>query len=297
MPAVRPRLLLTLLDALGGEVGTRDFQKLLFLYTQEWEEIPSFDFVPLKYGGFSFTSHADRRRLVVAELLQNDDETWRITAAGRRAAVSKGKERLLLDRFSRAHRELRGEKLVAHAYKKHPYYAIRSEIIESVLHENADRALVMAARPTPRSAGLVTIGYEGKSLESYLNQLLKDAVTRLCDVRRNPISRKYGFSKATLSKACEGVGIKYEHLPELGIASDKRRELNSQADYDILFSLYEREHLPKQTSAIAKIVEWIEDGERVALTCYELKPCQCHRHCIADSLDNKRGRKFTPLHL
>ena len=51
---------------------------------------------------------------------------------------------------------------------------------------------------------------------SYLNLLLTNSVTLLCDVRRNALSRRYGFSKSTRSKACEGVGIRYEHLPELG---------------------------------------------------------------------------------
>lgn len=45
--------------------------------------------------------------------------------------------------------------------------------------------------------------------------------------------------KGTLSKACEGVGIRYEHLPELGIASDERRNLETQADYDALFAQYD----------------------------------------------------------
>ena len=100
---------------------------------------------------------------------------------------------------------------------------------------------------------MVTIGYEGRSLEVYLNLLLKNSVTLLCDVRRNPLSRKYGFSKRTLSNACESVGIRYEHLPELGIASEKRRELDTQAHYDALFAEYERKSLPQQRAALDKI--------------------------------------------
>ena len=49
----------------------------------------------------------------------------------------------------------------------------------------------------------------GKCLETYLNQLLRAGVTLLCDVRRNPLSRKYGFSKSTLSHAC---AVSYTHL-------------------------------------------------------------------------------------
>jgi uncharacterized protein (DUF488 family) len=116
-------------------------------------------------------------------------------------------------------------------------------------------------------------------------------------VRRNPLSRKYGFSKGTLSKGCEGVGIRYEHLPELGIASEERRELNTQADYDALFAVYERENLPKQGAALAKIGGWVKEGHRVALTCYEAEPCQCHRHCVAEVLAREFGVAFTPNHL
>jgi len=71
-------------------------------------------------------------------------------------------------------------------------------------------------------------------------------VTILCDVRRNALSRKYGFSKKTLGNACQNLGIRYEHLPELGIASARRKELHTQADYDRLFSAYEEDTLKHQ---------------------------------------------------
>jgi uncharacterized protein (DUF488 family) len=109
------------------------------------------------------------------------------------------------------------------------------------------------------------------------------------------LSRKYGFSKSTLSKGCEGVGIRYEHLPELGIASEERRELHTQADYDALFAVYERESLPKQSEALAKIRGWIAAGDRVALTCFERLPEQCHRHCVAEALERATGKAAVHL--
>ncbi len=291
MPASRPRLLLTLLNALGDEMGNRDFQKLLFLYTQEFEANPSYDFVPFKYGGFSFTSYADRRRLIQDGFLVESEHIWKLTDEGRKAAATKGTERLLVDRFCRVYQAFRGNDLLKHAYKKHPYYAIRSDILETVLPDMADRDRVNAARPVPRSSGLVTIGYQGKSLEAYLNQLLADGVTMLCDVRMNPISRKYGFSRSTLSNCCGQIGIRYEHLPELGIASEQRQDLNIQADYDALFGKYERVDLPKQVDALERIARWIKDeGYRVALTCFEALPEQCHRHCVAEAVAIKLGR-------
>lgn len=293
----RQRLLLTLLDALGGVVAHTDFQKLLFLYTHEWEKEPSYEFVPYQFGGFSFTSYADKRRLVERELLVEHDSQWELTESGRVAARG---ERALVARtarFAQSNSVLRGDALIAEVYRRHPYYATRSKVAARLLPQT-DLARIAAAKPAATEPGLLTIGYEGKSLENYLNLLLRASVTVLCDVRRNPLSRKYGFAKSTLRQACDGVGIRYEHLPELGIDSAERRELNTQADYDALFAVYERDSLPKQAAALAKIRGWIEtDGERVALTCYEAEPCQCHRHCVAEALERLGVGALIPQHL
>ena len=292
----RQKRLLALVDALGGEVGNLDFQKLLFLYCREAEGVPTYEFVPYKYGGFSFTSYADKRRLIVQGLLADEEWAWKLTPTGRTVASIAPVARMRMDQFSTRHASLRGDALVAEAYRRHPYYAIRSEMAERVLAGDALALMAInAARPAAGQPGLCTIGYEGRTLEDYLNRLIQDGVTVLCDVRRNPLSRKYGFSKGTLSKACEGVGIRYEHLPKLGIASEDRRELHTQADYDALFTLYERENLPKQSKALKKIRTWIEAGERVALTCFEKLPHQCHRHCVAEALEGMMRKSAVHL--
>ena len=56
----RQRQLLALLHAFGGHERNLDFQKLLFLYCQEPDAAGAYEFVPYKYGAFSFTSCADR---------------------------------------------------------------------------------------------------------------------------------------------------------------------------------------------------------------------------------------------
>jgi uncharacterized protein (DUF488 family) len=83
----------------------------------------------------------------------------------------------------------------------------------------------------------------------------------------------------------------------LGIASEQRQSLETQADYDALFADYERESLPLQGRALAKIEEWIRSGERVALTCYERQPEQCHRHCVAKALEREFGKGLAAKHL
>jgi hypothetical protein len=293
----RQRLLLTLLDAVGEPVGHTDFQKLLFLYTRECETAPSYDFVPYKFGAFSFTSYADKRKLIAEGLLAEDDQNWRLTDAGRTVAQRQGVESLRVAGFCRQYSRLRGNALIVRQYRRHPYYATRSEILDKLRLELEALARIAAVKPRRQSAGLVTIGYEGRSLESYLNELLRGGVSLLCDVRRNPLSRKYGFSKRTLSKACEGVGIRYEHLPELGIASEQRRELHTQADYDALFAEYKGGSLPRQRAALDTIRGWVAAGERVALTCFERLPQQCHRHCVAEALERIGGGQLKAHHL
>ncbi|MCK6590984.1 MAG: DUF488 domain-containing protein [Polyangiaceae bacterium] len=292
----RQRQLLQLLDALGGTSGMLDFQKLLFLYCQEAStgEAP-YDFVPYKFGAFSFTSYADRRKLIERGLLE-DEDGWQITAEGRKI-IGRTMD-MQLAAFAKRHRGLHGDALVADTYRRFPFFATRSEIAERVLKgDDAALARIKAVRAKATGPALSTIGYEGHTLESYLTILLKSGVTLLCDVRRNPISRKYGFSKNTLARGCEGIGIRYEHLPELGIASEQRQSLDTQADYDALFADYERTWLPKQGAALKKIEGWIDAGERVTLTCYEHQPNQCHRHCVAEALEVKAGKDFTAKHL
>jgi len=293
---VRQRQLLCLLDALGGTAGMLDFQKLLFLYCQEYETGKApYDFVPYRFGAFSFTSYADRRKLIERGFLE-DREGWHITDEGR--TVIGFAADMHFDAFVKRYRYLHGDALVADTYRRFPFFAIRSEIAERVLQgDEVALARIEEARARITGPVLCTIGYEGHTLENYLTTLLRNNVTILCDVRRNPISRKYGFSKNTLARGCEGIGIRYEHLPELGIGSEKRQSLNTQADYDALFNHYAHTWLPKQGAALKTIQDWIDMGEHVALTCYEHLPNQCHRHCVAEALEEQIGKNLTAKHL
>jgi hypothetical protein len=48
------------------------------------------------------------------------------------------------------------------------------------------------AKITKDTTVIYTLGYEGISLEAYINKLIKNDVKLLCDVRKNPLSRKFG---------------------------------------------------------------------------------------------------------
>lgn len=294
----RQKLLISMVDAFGGQVGATDFQKLLFLYAKEFENPGTYDFVPYKRGCFSFTSYADKRKLIDKGFLLDDDKTWKLTREGEQVASQNQRARPTLESFRRRYGSMRGNALIGEVYRRYPYFAIKSEIVDDVVKDEVGRERIENARPAVQRPGLLTIGYEAKSLEAYLNLLLQAGVTVLCDVRRNALSRKYGFSKKTLSKACQNVGIRYEHLRELGIASAKRQNLNTQADYDRLFAAYEVDTLQHQTEATEQIHRWITKGkERVALTCYELEPRQCHRQRVAWAVEKNLGKEHNTEHL
>lgn len=297
LPA-RQGLLLALLSAVGGRCRNLDYQKLLFLCCQEAPPPPLYEFVPYKFGAFSFTSYADRRRLIASHLLVADDDYWHLTEPGRAAVLQRAVPAAACTTFARRYAALSGEALVAETYRRFPYHAIRSTVAGRLLaHDHAALSRIEAARPATSSGALFTIGYQGRSLESYLNTLLRAGVTVLCDVRRNPLSRKYGFSRQSLASACEGVGLRYEHLPALGIASEYRQGLATQTDYDALFAAYVRIDLPKQSVSIATIAGWLRAGDAVALTCYERLPQQCHRHCVAEAIEQLTPAPGATIHL
>lgn len=108
-------------------------------------------------------------------------------------------------------------------------------------------------------------------------------VTVLCDVRRTPLSRKKGFSKGPLRVAVEAEGIRYEPLPELGIAPEARKKASSPAARAALFAEYERD-VPGLKKPLAKLAGWLRSGERVALLCFERDPADCHRSRIPAAL-------------
>src|ERR1700760_121453 len=66
------------------------------------------------------------------------------------------------------------------------------------------------------SGSVLTIGYEGCTIDDVLAELKTAGVKLLIDVRAVPRSRKPGFSKRQLAAGLEEQGIAYQHLRGLG---------------------------------------------------------------------------------
>ncbi len=144
---------------------------------------------------------------------------------------------------------------------------------------------------------LFTIGYEGKPLEAYVERLKEKGVNVLCDVRKDPVSRKPGFSKRKMEAALNEAGIAYEHLPELGIPKEERKQIQSEADRQELLDRYEREMLPQGEAGLERLEALLEEKGRVALTCYEADPEKCHRLRVLRKLEERAKKAFEPEHL
>jgi hypothetical protein len=288
----RQKTLLGLLSAFGGHLPSTDFQKYLFLYTREFQQEPSFEFVPYRFGSFSFQSYADKRRLVEMGALA-DAEDWQLQEG---FATDGLFDEATYSRCYAKYSHLHGTKLLQEVYRRYPYYAIKSERAAKIMNDQ-ELSAIAAARPAASAACFFTIGYEGSSLEGYLNRLIKNNVKTLVDVRRNPLSRKYGFSKKTLSDTLRKLGIGYVHVPELGIASDRRQELNTQADYDRLFNSYEKQELKQNGKALQDLFDLFLKEKRVAITCFEAKVCMCHRGRVAKAMSALPDWKYDIHHI
>ena len=108
---------------------------------------------------------------------------------------------------------------------------------------------------------------------------------------------KYGFSKSQLSYACENLDIKYVHIPDLGIDSECRQELNTQADYDKLFAQYRKTILKETNKQQEQLIELVNQYKRVAITCFEANIHQYHRKHLAEAVQNNPGFKYGIQHI
>jgi len=278
----RRKILLAITELFGGELSATNFQKLLFLFTDE-QNHKLYEFVPYKFGCFSFQAMADKNKLIQEGYLINSKNWKNNFNETSFVNVLKEDDRFALRKLKKKFGNYKTEELIKYIYSNYPYFAINSEIAVDHL-SNKEIETVDKFRPKNLNSCLYTIGYEGKSLEKYLNDLIRNDIKVLCDVRKNPLSRKYGFSKKTLQNACESLNIKYIHFPELGIISEKRKNLNSQNDYDALFEEYENTVLEEQQQALKLLTDLLKNYKRIALTCFEHSPNQCHRTRVANAV-------------
>lgn len=268
----RQRFLLSFISQLPDEIALTNLQKLVFLYSMR-EKSKFYEFVPYKFGPYSFQLRED------VDILRNNGflsrESFGIVASKKYQGETV---------FPIATE--RGDELIRRTYREYPYYAINSEIISRLFHDDVamqEKIKHEKEQYAQTEQVLFTIGYEGKSFESFMNVLVQNDIHLLCDVRKNPLSRKFGFTKDRLEQTTKVMCIKYLHIPSLGIESAKRKSLDTQADYLTLFDEY-KQTLPYYKSQLEFLYKQLCSHIRIALMCFEKEPEMCHRHVIRDYL-------------
>ena len=261
-------------------------QKYLFLLTRLQKD-KAFDFIPYKYGCYSLQANQDLMVLekmgYVAREQNKNSISWKLVSKDDFIGAIKKEDISCLNNVFRTYGEYRTNDLIKYTYLNYPFWAINSTILNDLLSDG-ERAQVLQQKKQSDEKTLFTIGYEGVSLEMYINKLILNDIKVLCDVRKNSYSQKWGFSKATLQDACEKVGIKFIHIPQLGIESSERQELNVIADYKRLFASYEATTLVENNTSLLDLSVIVNTNKRVALTCFEKDVQMCHRGVIASQL-------------
>jgi uncharacterized protein (DUF488 family) len=284
-----------LLQVFEGQVDKISLQKLLFLFTKNQAK-PEYDFVPYKYGCYSYSAHADLTSMVSKGILTDLEKAYKCNETTNYFNTLKADDKKLMLYVKDQYGKMNADALMKHVYLNFPYWAINSVKAKEILTLQQFEK-INNSRPKSEKTILFTIGYEGISLEAYLNRLIKNDVKVLVDVRNNPLSMKYGFSKSQLQRYCNSLGIEYVHYPEVGIQSEQRQELNTQSDYDKLFAVYRQNNLTKTTASQVKILNLLKEKKRIALTCFEANICQCHRKHLAEAIKNLPDFNYEVKHI
>jgi len=290
----RRKILLALIEVYGGSLKRTDCEKLLFNFCQTTGK-NYYDFFPYKYGPFSFMSYFDKRRLTELGLLKQTDGFQINTDHSYLNELELVDKKALLN-FKANIGTLRGDKLVKKTYREFPHFAARSKIAERLFDADELNQIQFAWNKDTKPI-VFTIGYEGLSIDAFLNKLVTNNITLVIDVRNNPQSMKYGFSKKSFKQSVESAGMKYIPIPELGIPSSMRKGLGDSISHKSLFQIYKTKLLPKHEEAQKHLLNLIAEYSRVALVCFESDHQFCHRNTLIEHLQKKRMFQSPVLHL
>jgi uncharacterized protein (DUF488 family) len=270
----RQTTIVRILRRLNGHASRLHLFKLVFLLSQEADDTPRsavYEFVPYKFGPFSFTLSYDLDQLAREGWIETTDagvqlpgfrrEDHRNPAFGFAAEIDR-----ILDKYA----GMPVGDLVADVYRRYPWYTAKSQ-------DPSKRAVKLPKGPI----AVYTVGYEGLMVDGLMDRLLRAGVERLIDVRCNPVARRYGFHKSTLERVSANLGIEYVHMPDLGVPSDRRRDLGDPKSYAKLFEWYASELRKCKQTAVAQAIALVK-SKPSALMCTEADPARCHRTRLAE---------------
>ena len=134
-----------------------------------------------------------------------------------------------------------------------------------------------------RAITVYTIGYEGSSIDDFIDTLIDVEIEHVIDVRDVPVSRKPGFSKSTLCERLSGAGISYTHMRALGDPPEGRAAMRDGNRQKFLQVFEERLSTDEAKSALERLTH-IATQDSAVLLCFERDPADCHRTIIGREL-------------
>jgi uncharacterized protein (DUF488 family) len=141
---------------------------------------------------------------------------------------------------------------------------------------------------------LLTIGYEGCTIDSVLTTLKDANVGLLIDVRAVAASRKPGFSKRQLAAGLDQAGIGYVHLQRLGTPKPGRDAVRSGHPERMVPIFNAHMETPEALLALAE-AKALAVERRCCLLCFERDHHHCHRHLVAEMIIAETGQTVDHL--
>lgn len=285
----RQKELLYIISRLGS-AGKTQLQKLEFLACLGIDK-PTYSFFPYKFGPYSLILQKDLDYLLTNGFLCFEDEHY-TSAVTEQMEIDPSRLEMINETIQRFG-EYSATRLMAYIYSTYPYFAINSERAQELL-SGKQLHIVQERNPNTRTPHLFTIGYEGKSIDEYLGILIQEGIQLLIDVRSNGVSMKPEFSSNRLAGYCALVGIRYKHYPAVGIASNKRKGVSDKAS---LFREYGYELRNEKANELKQVHDDVLFCKRVAITCFERNPLDCHRHVFVEELISRFSMEIGLRHL
>ena len=143
---------------------------------------------------------------------------------------------------------------------------------------------------------LLTIGYQGCTIDGVLATLKAARTAMLIDVRAVAASRKPGFSKRQLAAGLQEAGIAYVHLLPLGTPKPGRDAVRAGHPERMvpIFNAHMETFEAREALANAKALAM--EG-RCCLLCFERDHRQCHRTLVAELISAETNQSIVHLNV
>lgn len=140
---------------------------------------------------------------------------------------------------------------------------------------------------------IYTFGYEGLSIERFVDRLGNAGVELVVDVRAVPLSRKRGFSKTALRMELAAAGIDYIHSSAMGCPKSVRERYKNDGNWRTYTAGFLK-YLASQDEELMEVAALMK-SRPACLVCFEADHRFCHRSFVAQAVSARIGAPITHL--